>query len=147
MVNTRFRTVSEFIAPLFIFLFTYTSVSKFLHIESFVATLRRSPLLNGNAVMIAWLIVFAEWIIVLLLLYHPLRFLGFIASLLIMFLFTIYIGYMIVSTPTLPCSCGGILQQLSWKNHLLLNTFLTILAGLGLYNEMKKLRSVKPSPV
>jgi putative oxidoreductase len=141
MVSSRSRVVTEFIAILFIFLFTYTSVSKLLHIKTFIVTLRKSPLLDSWAGTIAWFIPSAEWIIVLLLLYPPLRLWGLIASLMIMILFTIYIGYMIASTPMLPCSCGGILQQLSWKNHFLLNIFLAILAGLGIYFEKKKLNT------
>ncbi|HEU5168008.1 MAG TPA: MauE/DoxX family redox-associated membrane protein [Chitinophagaceae bacterium] len=141
MAKSRFRPGSEMIALLFIFLFTYTSVSKLLRLDNFIATLRRSPLLDHWAGAIAWFIVLAEWIIVLLLVYAPLRLWGITASLIIMLLFTFYIGYMIVAASSLPCSCGGILQELSWKDHFLLNIFLSILAALGIRGENKKLNA------
>ncbi|TAL44069.1 MAG: hypothetical protein EPN92_09315 [Chitinophagaceae bacterium] len=139
MTNSRYNFLVELIVALFILLFTYTSVSKLLHIDNFIHTLGKSPLFATWAGFTAWSVVFGEWLIALLLLYHPLRLLGLYASLILMSLFTIYIGYMISFSDRLPCSCGGILQQLSWKNHFLLNIFLTLLAVCGIYYEHKKL--------
>jgi hypothetical protein len=48
-----------------------------------------------------------------------------------MCIFTVYIGCMLLFAPDLPCSCGGIIRQLSWKQHLLLNLFLLVLAGIA----------------
>jgi hypothetical protein len=50
-----------------------------------------------------------------------------------MFLFTIYVGLMISFAPHLPCSCGGVIKQMSWKQHLTFNTFFTALALFGIW--------------
>ena len=138
MISLRNNSIVEIISGLFIFLFTYTSLTKLMNIAGFIAALKRSPLLAEGAVIIAWTIILAELVVVLLLLYPPLRIVGFSTSFILMLLFTVYIGYMIASASSLPCSCGGILQELSWKDHFLLNIALTILAALGLYLQRKK---------
>lgn len=38
---------------------------------------------------------------------------------------------MLLFVSELPCSCGGIIQRLSWKGHLAFNTLFTILAYSG----------------
>ena len=54
-----------------------------------------------------------------------------LGALILMGLFTIYIGYMILFTPHLPCSCGGVLKQMSWRQHFVFNIVFTLLAGAG----------------
>ncbi|HMK18934.1 MAG TPA: MauE/DoxX family redox-associated membrane protein [Chitinophagaceae bacterium] len=145
MVSLRNNSFVEIISGLFIFLFTYTSLTKLMNASAFIATLKRSPLLADVAAITAWTIILAELIVVLLLFYSPLRTAGFITSFILMLFFTVYIGYMLVSASSLPCSCGGILQQLSWRDHFLLNIALTILAALGLYLQRKKLNPKQPA--
>ncbi|TMI89600.1 MAG: hypothetical protein E6H08_16230 [Bacteroidetes bacterium] len=145
MISLRNNTFIEIISVLFIFLFTYTSLTKLMNTAGFIAALKRSPMLANSAAIIAWTIILAELIVVLLLLYSPLRAIGFITSFILMLSFTVYIGYMIATASSLPCSCGGILQELSWKNHFLLNIGLTILAALGLYLQRKKLNTKQPT--
>jgi hypothetical protein len=49
-----------------------------------------------------------------------------------MIIFTIYILAIIRFSKHLPCSCGGIISELSWKEHLFLNVFLILLAAIGI---------------
>jgi hypothetical protein len=118
----------EYISAVFIFLFGYTAVNKLLHAQAFRHSLEQSPLLQPYAAIIAWLIPVTETAIALLLLFAVSRLAGLYATFLLMATFTLYVGYMIVYIPKLPCSCGGIIQALSWKQHLFLNIFLTLLA-------------------
>ncbi len=53
------------------------------------------------------------------------------------FLFAGYIGYMLVFVKHLPCSCGGVLQGLSWGQHLLFNLLFLLLAVMGTLLESK----------
>lgn len=145
MLSLRNNTLLEIISGLFIFLFTYTSLTKLMNASAFIATLKRSPLLADVAAITAWTIILAELIVVLLLFYSPFRTVGFITSFILMLFFTVYIGYMLSSSSSLPCSCGGIMQQLSWRDHFLLNIALTILAALGLYLQRKKLNPKQPA--
>jgi hypothetical protein len=129
------------IAAAFIFLFTYTSLSKFMAFFSFQTTLHQSPLINNQASVIAWLLPFTELIVSLLLFIPATRMAGFYSSFLLMSVFTLYIGYMLLFTPHLPCSCGGVLKQLTWKQHLLFNIFFTILAVIAL--RLQKLKRIE----
>jgi hypothetical protein len=91
-----------------------------------------------------------EVIIALLLLVPKLCWWGLAASLILLLLFTGYNAGMMLWAPELPCSCGGIVQQLSWRQHLGLNL---ILAGLTLWSLLSNKRTIainresrKPEP-
>jgi hypothetical protein len=62
---------------------------------------------------------------------------GLFVSFFLMFLFTLYIGYMTFFSPDRSCSCGGVLENMSWQGHLLFNIVLTALTAVGirLYNK------------
>lgn len=126
---TRLSAVTKY---LLIFLFTYTGISKLIGHSVFYTTLLQSPVVRSYATPISWLIPVFELFIVLLLLLPRTRNMGLLLSFVLMILFTIYIGYMLLFIPHLPCSCGGVLQQLSWNNHILLNSafILLIIAAL-----------------
>jgi putative oxidoreductase len=49
-----------------------------------------------------------------------------------MLLFTFYILYMLLFEKHLPCSCGGVLKEMTWKQHLVFNLFFTAIAFTGL---------------
>jgi hypothetical protein len=125
--------VTEIISSLFILLFVYTAVSKLLEHEKFVAVLSASPLIGSFAIFVSWFLPITELIIAALLFFPTSRKTGLKLAAGLMIFFTIYIGYMIAFTPNLPCSCGGVLEQLSWKGHLLFNLLFTLLAFIGLY--------------
>ena len=125
------HTIPSVIAALFIFLFLYTALNKFTGHQSFESVLHSSPLLKNASFILSWLIPFTELVITLLLFIPASRQTGLFYSFLLMSLFTAYIAYMVLNASQLPCSCGGILQQLSWQQHLLLNIILSILAATG----------------
>ncbi len=110
-----------------IFLFTYTGISKLADHNNFETTLMQSPAIRSYASVISWLIPMTELFVVLLILTKKYRQTGYLLSLALMVTFTIYIGYMVLYTPHLPCSCGGILKELSWSGHLLFNSFFIVL--------------------
>jgi putative oxidoreductase len=133
---------TELISSLLIFLFGYTAISKLLSIHRFEAVLEQSPLISSGAALLAWQIPLAELGIVLLLIFSSTRKWGLWASLLMFSFFTVYLGYMILFTPQLPCSCGGIISSMSWKGHVLFNLFfigLTVVGIRGLRFERIKL--------
>ena len=64
---------------------------------------------------------------------------GFYSSLILMSLFTIYISAILLHVfPKIPCSCGGVLRQLGWSQHLLFNLFFVALSVLGLMLSKKQ---------
>lgn len=112
---------------LLVFLFTYTACSKLMDHASFLSSILQSPLIRNYATLISWLIPKLELLIVVMLLTNKYKIMGLWASLFLMVIFTIYIAYMILYIPNLPCSCGGVLKELSWQNHLLFNGIFILL--------------------
>ncbi|MFI8378863.1 MauE/DoxX family redox-associated membrane protein [Leeuwenhoekiella sp. NPDC079379] len=68
-----------------------------------------------------------------LLLVSKTRRLGLLGSAVLMSVFTVYIAGMMLFIPELPCSCGGIINDLTWSQHLLFNLVFTALAIYGSY--------------
>jgi putative oxidoreductase len=120
-------------AALFILLFTYTGISKLTGHDKFENVLSRSPLLEKFSAIISWLVPVIELAIATLLFFPSTKKSGIRLSLLLMSLFTAYIAYMLLFIPHLPCSCGGVLQKLNWKQHLLFNIGFTVLAAYNLW--------------
>jgi putative oxidoreductase len=117
---------------LLIFLFTYTGVSKLIDHENFLTSLLLSPLIKNQAFVIAWLVPVMELLIVAFLLSDKYREIGLMCSLVLMIIFTAYIVYMILFIKDLPCSCGGVIKELSWSNHILFNSFFILLISISI---------------
>lgn len=138
MNSIRYHLYSNIIAALFIFLFAYTAINKLVKLDEFKHVLSNADYIGKNAGFVSWSIILAEWVAVLLLIYVPIRWLGFYLTFLLMTLFTGYILLMLLTSSHLPCSCGGIISQLSWWQHLFLNIFLTIVTVIAIIIEKKK---------
>jgi putative oxidoreductase len=123
--------LSDLIAAMLIFLFVYTAINKLMDIESFRAVISKSPIIHQNANLLSWLIPSVELIISLLLLIPVFREYAFLFSSILMGIFTVYVAYMLTFIPKLPCSCGGVIQQMNWTQHLIFNIFFFLLSILG----------------
>ena len=134
------KLIAEIIGGLFILLFLYTALSKLSEIAVFRLVLRSSPLISGYANSISLLIPASEILISVLLFIPGSRRLGLYASFVLMLVFTLYLAYMITFTPELPCSCGGVISKMSWKQHLLFNIAFTLLALAGIWLNRERQR-------
>ncbi|SJZ83970.1 MauE/DoxX family redox-associated membrane protein [Sediminibacterium ginsengisoli] len=121
------------IAGIFVLLFMYTGFSKLIGLGQFQSSLYRSPLLSDYAYEVSILIPVTEIFIAILLCLPRTQRKGMILSFGLMAVFTIYIAYMLLTAEKLPCSCGGIIAKLNWKQHLVLNGLLTLLAFVSLF--------------
>ena len=126
-------TLQRILSSLFILLFVYTGISKLLEHHFFEATLSKSPLIGQASTVLSYALPVVELVVAALLFVHRRIRLGWYIAFALMAMFTGYIGYMLLSQSTLPCSCGGALKGLSWGEHLLFNTTFTILAFAGLW--------------
>jgi|SRR6218665_8396 len=131
--------VTEFISALLLILFLYTAASKLTDHERFVMVLKKSPLLQKVAGPVSWFVPLSELVISLSLFVPAWRLYGFRLAFGLMSIFTVYIGYMILFTPHLPCSCGGVIRKMSWGEHMIFNVFFTAISWLGIRLEKKKL--------
>ncbi|MEP7374700.1 MAG: MauE/DoxX family redox-associated membrane protein [Chitinophagaceae bacterium] len=125
------RKVIEIIAALFVLLFVYTALSKLSDLNKFKWSLLGSPV-KVYTNIIAWSVPIVELIISILLFIPKSRKLGLYFTFILMSIFTSYIIYMLAFVSNLPCSCGGVIELMSWKQHLFFNSFLILLSILGI---------------
>jgi Methylamine utilisation protein MauE len=121
----------DVISGLLILLWVYTATSKLIDIESFQRVLSQLALMRHWAEALAWIISILEILIAGLLFFPPTRVYGLFVSLLLLAVFTLYVAGMLWLAPTLPCSCGGVISELGWREHLVFNSVATGLALWG----------------
>ena len=128
--STKFKeVVIEIISVLLILLFVYSALSKVLEFQNFQAQLGQSPLLSAYTGFISYAVLIVEFTIALLLAFPKTRFIGHLSSFVLMIMFTAYIIVILNYSSFVPCSCGGILEKLGWREHLIFNVVFTILAA------------------
>lgn len=120
--------ILRIISYLYALLFVYAAISKLLDLEDFTVQLAQSPLLSAYAGLIAPSVISIELLIVLLLSFKRSRLAGLYASLFMMVAFTVYIYLIVNYSDFIPCSCGGIIEKLSWTEHLVFNLVFAALA-------------------
>lgn len=131
------RSVPTVIAGLFIMLWIYAATSKLLDYQTFQVQLGQSPLLTPISSFVAWCIPLTEIGIAVLLFTERFRLWGLYLSFALMSLFTVYIFAVTRFSDDVPCSCGGILEKMSWGEHLVFNVIFMMLAALGVVLQTK----------
>ena len=111
--------------------------------DKFKFEMGRSPFIQNMSSFIAYTLPAGELLLSLLLLLKRTRLLGLYLSFALMALFTGYIWLMLNYAYDLPCSCGGIISQLSWYDHLVLNSVLTGLTMIAVILQSKIIRDRK----
>lgn len=117
------RAIAEGISLLFIVLFVYASITKLLDYEKFAVQMGQSPMLTKWAEQLAWLVPTVELCTVGLLLFSNSKLVGLYVSVSLMVMFTVYILLASKFSDYVPCSCGGVLQNMTWDQHLVFNLF------------------------
>lgn len=124
--------LAEIICLLYILLFIYAAVSKILDFENFKVQLGQSPMLSIYAGWISWTVIGFELLTVFLLALPKTKILGLYASLGLMTMFSAYIFILLNFSSFVPCSCGGILEKMSWNTHLIFNLIFVLFAVFAL---------------
>ena len=146
MKTTYFK---QLVTLLLIALFTYTATSKFLDYDKFVFQMRLAPvpLMSLLAPVLGWVVPAIEMLIAITLaagfFYVPLKIKGLWASVILLTIFEVYIMAMLLSGSHLPCTCGGIISQMGWKQHLIFNAFF-IIGGMLSINFLRKEKTSAP---
>ncbi|MGZ3888493.1 MAG: MauE/DoxX family redox-associated membrane protein [Flavisolibacter sp.] len=137
IMRNKTKYLIQGICVMFIFLFVYAAISKLLGLDTFKIQLSQSPLLTKFAGPLAFFIPGMELVIAMLLLMERFRLVALYASFSLMVMFTSYIIAITKFSRYIPCSCGGVIQKLSWNQHLIFNTAFVImgLAGILLYEK------------
>jgi putative oxidoreductase len=126
------RIIIEVICSMLIFLFVYAASNKLLDYNLFKAQLHFFPLLSFAINFMPWILPLTELIVAALLFIPVTRLYGFFGSALLLTIFTVYLTVMVATQNNLPCSCGGVLQSMSWKQHIVFNIGFILLSATGI---------------
>lgn len=131
--NAKLKTIIlDSICFLLVLLFVYAAVSKMLDFENFQIQLAQSPLLSAFAGLISWGVIILELLISVLIVFKRTRIFALYFAFGLMVMFTVYIYIILNYSSFIPCSCGGILEKLNWKKHLVFNIFFVIISAVAI---------------
>ena len=143
----RRQFLLEVIAALLILLFLYAGLSKFLDFKTFRKEMNNQPLPNSWTTFLVWFLPCAEILLSATLIFEHTRLFGFYGALALMGIFTLYTLLILFHVFSyIPCSCGGIIKQLTWPQHLVFNLFFTGASFVGIYTQRRNVSSGKTSP-
>lgn len=125
------QRIIDIITTLFVFLFVYTAVSKLLDFDPIKIRAGFVPVLRPYAAIIGIVVPIVELLTVLLLVSRQTQLSGLIVSLVLMVVFTGYIGWMLFLEGELPCSCGGVISRMTWPQHFWFNVVFILLGTVG----------------
>lgn len=125
------RVVVDVICYLFVLLFLYAATSKLMDYDKFQLQISKSPIITDFASVLVWLVPGLEIVISAALLIERTRLIGLYAAFALMLLFTMYIYAILNYSDSIPCSCGGVLQKMTWDQHLIFNIVFVILGIVG----------------
>lgn len=132
------NTIIELLSFLLILLFVYVASSKLINFRHFQSQLVSYPYIKWSYKLISFGVPSIEILVSALLLFPRTRIFGFYSSLILLIGFTIYLIAMIMSGSHLPCSCGGVIEKLTWRQHIYFNLFFIAIALGGIMLERKK---------
>lgn len=120
-----------------VLLFVYTGVSKLVAHYVFLEQLLALSIPGQAAKMLAYLLPTAELVTALMLVCRAAEKLGWWFSACLMSVFSAYVPGMLSLASKLPCSCGGIISAMSWKQHLIFNIVCAILCWYRLIRQQR----------
>lgn len=117
-----------FVSFALILLWVYAAASKLMDWDHFKWEMRNQVLPVPLKEALIYVLPLIELITAGLLIYEKTFAAGIWSSLILLTLFTGYIGLVLGHTfRHIPCSCGGILQHMGWTEHLVFNLFFAAL--------------------
>jgi thiol-disulfide isomerase/thioredoxin len=131
-------TLVDSVTYFFILLFLYTGGEKLMEINSFKDQMVSSPLLGPLGGFVAWALPITEILLAIVLFILKWRLKGLYGSLGLMVVFTVYLVVILAIDDHLSCSCGGIIENLTPRQHLLFNGATIVLAGLAIASERRQ---------
>ena len=125
--------ITDIAALMIAVLFLYAAYSKLSDYEQSKTAMLKQVFPRSISLMLTWAIPATELTLAGLLCIPQTRLKGLYASLFLLIIFTIYIAItMNGAFGKIPCSCGGILQKMNYKTHILFNISFIILAITGI---------------
>ncbi|QEC74674.1 MauE/DoxX family redox-associated membrane protein [Mucilaginibacter ginsenosidivorax] len=140
------KALIKFTVPLLlILLFTYAAASKLLDIGRFRLQLYLQPFPHWFADLLLYLLPALELALALLLCIPRWRLIALISSACLLAVFTVYISLALLHFwDEVPCSCGGILNRMSWNVHLAFNWAFILAAITAIALHLTDNQAAKP---
>jgi len=124
---------SQFIRIILLLMFCYTTYHKLTDLNKFEATLLKSTLIEEYQVRYLLLIIPSIELIAIFSLLRINYRIGFFISFFLMLLFTLYLVALNNYSFYKGCSCGGIFNELSYSQHIIVNISFILLSGVGIF--------------
>ncbi|UZD22306.1 DoxX-like family protein [Algoriphagus halophytocola] len=122
-----------------IILWTYTGLDKLIRWDASRKAFHNQTFPAELAEVLAYTVPITELLIALLLLFSVTRWWGYLGSIILLTVFTTYVGLIWVGAfPRVPCNCAGILENLGWAEHFVLNMICIGIAVVALRLERLK---------
>ncbi|MBN7813093.1 hypothetical protein J0A68_19215 [Algoriphagus sp. H41] len=116
-----------------IMLWTYTGVDKLLRFRESSRAFHNQTFPAQLAEVLSYVVPGVELLIALLLLFSVTRWWGYLGSVMLLTVFTTYVGLIWAGAfPRVPCNCAGILESLGWAEHFALNVICIGVAVWGI---------------
>lgn len=146
MIKTGKSTISLIIISItaaLIFLWVYAAMSKLINYEQSLGEMLSQPMAPWLEKILVWAVPLTELIAATMLIYKQTKFYGLLLSCLLLISFSVYIALVMNSVfNRIPCSCGGLLKNMSWEVHLIFNLFFLALAVYALFYTIKERRNM-----
>jgi putative oxidoreductase len=127
-------TILFLCAVLLVLLWLHSGGSKLADLEEYERSMRLQTPLRLIADLLIWILPPLEGLMAVTLIIPRTRRFGFYGSFILLLSFTIYIGLIITGNfPREPCSCGGIIRQLNWRQHFVFNLFFLAVSVTGIF--------------
>ena len=121
-----------------ILLWTYTGMDKLIRFGESRKSFHNQTFPSELAEVLSYSVPMVELLIALLLLFSVTRWWGYLGSILLLTVFTTYVGLIWVGAfPRVPCNCAGILESLGWAEHFWMNLGFIGVALWGMRLESK----------
>ncbi|KRT15927.1 hypothetical protein ASU31_10475 [Pedobacter ginsenosidimutans] len=125
------KTLIELMSATLVLLFVYASINKLIDLQKFQIELSKSPILNPFSEIVSIAIPGLEIGISFLFFLEKTKHLAFYLSFGLMTAFIAYIIIILNFSDYIPCSCGGVISLLTWRQHIFFNLFFSVISALG----------------
>lgn len=146
MIKTGKPAVSiiiNLITAALIFLWVYAAMSKLINYEQSRGEMLSQPMAPWLEKILVWVVPLTELIAATMLIYKRTKLYGLLLSCLLLISFSVYIALVInLVFNRIPCSCGGLLKNMSWEAHLLFNLSFLALSLYALFYTIKERRNM-----
>jgi len=115
--------ISALIIYGYVFLYFYTGIAKLQIITEFIRGNSKIPYIGKYAEQIGWGIPILEIVLAVLLIVpvYKIKRIALWVSTLLMGIFTLYLALMVFFVEDRLCNCGGVIESMGWKTHIIFN--------------------------